>query len=1487
MPCRSISHQQSARALEDITDLRIPEEFLPIDATEQITVPPSPPIFKNWVVSQITHARDLFQKQNYMQALMVIDKAKEHGYMREFVTDRSLAPYQTLHHLQDLYLVEYCCRLVCAHEAQLDNVDILETLRYLNTSVLQQIRSVQAPKQSDHKTTFRLYQDPLIDYTLAILTRSWALISLEDEAFMSSRSASSSPSSYSQKLSADRAALASAALPFLKAIVVRRLFPSNTSMLQDMTTTHGSSFNLRTAILEMCLSADNQMSAMQWIWLWERRDRKDWLDLWSQLEMRHWLAARFLQSSRPDWTMDLFRLVGRASRTPHFWLQDLLGTISHMELSSSWSSSVDSPLKMILRLSEVDINTFDKKKQYYKMEDRKRLEHLESWLAGLQDINVMHVHRSFRHLSVEQQLWREMAMVGVLSNALSSEDITHSIGADILAVVDPSTFPVLHNYMEDFPPAASSPAHYHDTLTEYLEDRLARGVGNEPTSISFGEGVQKASILLHRIIQGLMSHYRPDDASSQQLVNIYRKFLHDLSHHAAFRLGHLGLISHVAEIKFRALYGDHVWKKTVSIRAKATCGRQGDETWKSLKMTSIPEAQEFMAHHMRSRLGRMCARKVEVSGSPLTRWEGRLSGWFMALAETHVTAGRMARNLNGFSQLVPGVHAYDEALSTLLEDGELEMAAALHSHGHRLFDDARVERGASSDFALNEKISETGELGRLIHALATSDQDPKHLELAQWIFDQHLNKERAVWLDSERVLGGKLCEQPQVLDIRMVTDLIGAWSRRAEFSQARHLVEAMWAQGMEPNMVFYNTLLKSLVDLTPYAQQGIGRRTMGGGKQSGMREIGREMMVRQLITSRDLFHNIDDGSGSSSNRSITRANMGDGGSLDDAAMADRLRSKLDDGWDLFQNVIRKASELSSENSSKSTIELPVNGLDASVMVKSLIAQTGSSSSLSSSFASSSDVFESVPSTESQAGQFRPDAYTFSILLGVYARRGEIESIPELFVEMKSLGLEPDIVICRLLANAFAKRRDLKALDRVIQEARARQLEPGLYCMNMVLDCLVEMEVSASKIREALDRMVEGVLWEDVAGEPEELDLQLDLDEETEIPVRRFGVGPHRSYPHSPPSRQGQQTNTEKQRNGTSPLRAMTDSSSPARLSPSSSSNTAANQGVNAVTMTTLIKFHTRKGDLRSAQDLLQLMAQVGFVPDRRAYILLLGASIRKQDVATGLETIRAMRTLSKELPDAKAWKGLLRVAMEMETSRKLLMSQTKQQQQKPVIHVLKELAVVLDEIERTRKNAVVLATGPLGSTAAKETGRGGTDRAEGKDGVRHSTRDYLREVLTSSWISTSSSSQSLENNNQVKGRNGLLRRLLNHLLREPYVMSDIPEGRQSQEEEVLRTCAGTHVDPGLVADRTEESRDEIKQRCKQAIWLVRLVEDSGIGLGSRWKLDVVVPMIQALTGQQDPDAIVRQLSGGRRGRRRPSRKSTTRRKSCSEGSKKS
>ncbi|KAG0033886.1 hypothetical protein BGZ82_005954 [Podila clonocystis] len=1247
-----------------------------------------------------------------------------------------------LYYLQDLRLVEYCCRLALAQEAAPTGVAVVEIMQQLNSSVLSSIGSIKSSPKAPFRTTFQLDQDPLIDQTLTVLASAWKDLEGDLGSYSPSRSGPLSD------FSPVHSAFASAALPFTQALLDRKLFPGTTDSRQ--------------LVLDFLLSAHEHQKAIQWIWFWDRRDRKDWLAQWGGTDIKHNLTAVFMHSDRPDLILDLFRLSHNATSDSHQWIRNLLVTLDSLQQHQDVASSRS--LAHILYLADLDLRAFSAKRDYNLKDSRKRSDIQYLWLESLQDpaLSVRSDETIF-----EQHLWRDMAMVGVLAREMLPEDIFRIVGPDMVASIKS-----LCLTYTDGTRSVEREGAYSDDLTRFLS-RMATKDRSSTTKDLSAELKESAPEILKLAIQETMASFRSKtEYHHEDVIRSYRTILHEVAHQTALRIGHLGLISHVSEVMFRTMNPEHIWSKTLDANQERT--RQlGGPTSMGSDLATIPEVRDFIHNTIRGDLAKMLAKAILFTDSRARYRKGQLSDWYMTIADSSILCRHMARALQAYGEVKSRSQAFEQAMWTLLQDQEYDLAAAFHIHVHNL---------TQSDVPPSTKPTRASDLGKLVSALAGSEQDLKHLEMAQWIVDKHVARESMNSLD--------VPASSKVIDIHTVTELVGAWARRAEFGRARAVVETMWSYNIEPNMVFYNTLLQALVDLTPVSKHGY--RTLGGGKRQGMRELGRDLMVRDLLKSlsssnyqdKDMFWNRP------------------GPLVEDTFEPEP--SELNQGWDLFHQVVSKASEQSSQGWS-----VFGRDLDGPQLLKNMILQPSERSPVGTKSSVHQD-------KESKDSQFRPDAYTFAILLGAFARRGEIEAISELFVQMKRLGLEPDLKICGILAAAFAKKGDLNSVERVVQEAKSRNMNLGLHLTNIVLNSLVETDVPAVKIRQVLDRMMSLA-----SGDDSDKDHHLERMVDRSMDAFDGPSISSRLHSSSPNPNLGPEKDT---------------------------------LALDPVTFTTLVKYHTRRNNLHVAQEIFETMVQAGFVPDHHVYSLLLSTCIRLQDVSSGLTTVRAMRTHSGLFPDAKAWKGLLRCAMEVE-QREMVTSKSSQvasfdscpkDASGPVMSVLSELSQVISELSRAQSMSRLPLSLSAASGVRKAATRGGEERMEEDGGHEEQdepsqlllssdlSKEYLMRILTSSWISLPKGNRREESermkNMEVKRGTGLLRRLFDHIL---------PEEQPLQDDKT-----------GVQASKKPAPTREQEERMAHAIWLVHFVESCGIELGGVWRWATVGSRVQKLTGEE-------------------------------------
>ncbi|KAF9427454.1 hypothetical protein BGZ94_004869 [Podila epigama] len=1452
---------------------------------------------KNWVLSQITEARDLFSNQMYTHSLKVAQNARQHPYMAaiDSLSQQGTSVMAIHYHLQDLRIIEYCCNIASLQETGSSGMAMVEMMQQLNDSVLSFAGNARSSVKAEFRTSFNLNQDPLVNHTLAVMSKAWKDLDRDMDSHSPSRSGLQSD------FSPAHSTFATAAFPFIQVLLGRNLFP-------------GTTVESRQLVLDLLLLSRKHHKAMEWIWLWNRRDRADWMAHWGKSDVKHNLTSLFMHSKRPDLILDLFRLVHGNTGESHQWLRLLFVSLDSLQQHQNVASS--RTLAHIFFLSDLDTRAYLLKRKYYKNDARKRADIQLQWLETLQDPALsIQVEEN----TLEHHLWRDMAMIGVMAREIIPEDITHFVETFVTPLIDPTNslrYALSGERVDD-----GARDEYTDSLTRFLERKASKSSkssnGDKDGSSSALRGSlsedlflepqsvnESAPLLLKKVVQNTMALFRSESGAYHiDAITIYRTLLQDVAHQCFLRRGHLGLVSHITELLFRAEHPEHIWAKTLQAVDQGWSGHsshssiadveklrhssqnnRAKEGWSdfsshnrsvivgepgSEQLKALPGVRDFIRRVIRPDLARMIAKSALLADPSVHYRRGQLSKWYMAMADSSLLCRDMAKVLNHGTKLKPTSRAYDKAFWTLLQEQEYDLAASLHIHVHDLTTSVsgicRTIDVASTDFDPTKLPPAPAPhmLGRLVAALATSERGVQDLELAQRIVDRHVEIEKAIAALPKRMnIEGRnvaietavsdsqrhtdkvdgIIPRPKVIDIQTITQLVGGWSRRAEFSKARAAVDLMWSFGITPSMIFYNTLLQSLVDLTPIVRPG--RRTVGGGKHKGMREMGRELMVKDML--RWAQQREEDGRPQSGRLPKFGA------------------SSIDQGWDLFHEVVSRASD---RHYSLPGMLKYDHGVDGPLLLRELMMRpvnarrkggdfdrfgelfrpcASSSLAFPSSSPSSPDRHVNMEQNSPRDGEFRPDAYTFAILLGAFAKRGEIGAISELFVQMGRQGLEPDVVIINILVNAFVKRGDFKAVERVVLEAKNRNMDLGLHLTNTVLNSLVEMDVPADRIRHVLKRVA--------------LLNSRRFDDSEEVAGGASWLGTRLS------STLGHSKGEEEEE---------------------------ADLPLDSVTYTTLVKYHTRRNDLFAAQEVFETMIGSGFVPGPAVYSLLLATCIRLQDVSSGLDIIRAMRTQSRLYPDAKAWKGLIRCAIEVEQSERMenrrqyarlranmgsssssmrsstgrsfaadaspaTLSEPRSEEATrkaayirdagPVMAVLAELKHVVGELNRTRRSSVSLV--PLLMNDRDQDQDQDQDKkatlsaSQGsmlcqKMASKELGKEYLLRVFTGAWISHPKSTLKKDERHdeidmishaEVKGRNGLLRRLVDHFL-------------QSHEMDEV--------------DRPLYGKEDAIARGMRAVWLIRFLESNEIWLGRQWKWIVVGTRVQELTGDDPRDVRLR------------------------------
>ncbi|KAF9584791.1 hypothetical protein BGW38_005162, partial [Lunasporangiospora selenospora] len=1401
IPSRTFSLHQSGRTIDDITDTRLIGEPAPATPAKSHSITQSssstPVFIKNWLSTQLTGICDLYQDREYQKALTLINQVRTHENMDLIPNcDSHIYSAKVIRwRLQDLGLVEYCCRLAMACDSGAETHEVVELLQYMNAT-LDPIAEHDKQLRASLKTAFLQPLDPILDRALVQLNSLWLRYLPENEK------GGTHDVDLPTNLSHVRLSLATSAAPFLRAIIDRQLFASATTSSTSAQTLSGAievqTHDPREMVLKVFLTLKDQHSTAQWIKIWNKVDPKDWANRWTQLDIKRDLTSEFIHSDRPDWIMDLFRLHHTTAGSSHRWLMDLLATIvrSQAELGANVEpkSGEIISLTRLLKLYDLDSATFQLKKDFYG-ESWKRRDHTHSWLEGLQDPEITaFVDRA----TIEGLLWREMGMAGILSGHMLPEDVLASVEPGIARTITKST-PFSTTKPRCGEISESGASSYEDTLTQYLYEKTVNVsdtslLGSSPASRKEKAASLKAADMLRSAIQEMMTLSAPSTQDQlTQAVQSYGHLLNDVARRIALRIGHLGCISQVEEIRFRSLYPKEEGSSSqlpISLPFVA-------------QPPSLDKEKRFAESSLKSLLARMCATSLIPEDSSKTRWIGQLSEWFKSTAGSSLQTRAMMEYVAQGDSMTPWSWAYTQALWTLVREQEMDLAIGLHSHTYKLgdtsptpFKNSHIQGGTVDHSAL---VPTASDLGKFVHAILVSDDGTRRLEQAQWVVDQHLDK---------RMLAKSLSPKQKirrVVDVQLTTELAGAWARRANFIAVRKIVQIMHSNSIQPNMIFYNTLLKAMLDLTPSPRPG--RRTMAFGKQNGMRELGRELLIKEMLQNNTLA-TIPEGSGSSLHRKSY---------------------PLHDGYQLFR-------ELAFPELAQGQLPQLAQNPDPLLLLKDLILKS----------------IVRADERDPKDGGFKPDAFTYSILLSAFARRGGIESISEIYSKMSIAGVKPDKAICTILASAFAKKGDFKSLRRIISEARSQNIVPGNYLTNIVLNGLVETNAPLSAIRDTLNAVIS-----------------------LQNPDRKSRKSTEAGTP--PVLAQGQEQESH-------PWALQ-----PFRGQSLITSLSLSEDMVDVVTFTTLIKLYTNQNDLQSAHEVLLAMVQRGIAPNPVTFVQLLSVCIRVQDAQAGLSIVKLMRTYgARQGLDAKTWKGLLRTALHQESfttflnSRKHSLSRARQSSQvvesqlndgtvkdqmvptedsSPVISVLKELADAVNEL------------GVLQPRPSFDYGMTSLDEPEKskQDGGMPVSRKYLLDVFSSSWIRAPKPKLTKEQQEitgkakypELKGKNGLLRRLLDHLLRDNEFSGKRVEHYEFSKTRASNSRKGQVKNP-QVESMTEimlsEEQENTEERCRQAVWLLRLFEDSGIELGTRWKADVVGQKIQRLTGWES--SIIQEMIRG-------------------------
>ncbi|KAG0255584.1 hypothetical protein DFQ27_006192 [Actinomortierella ambigua] len=1204
--------------------------------------------------------------------------------------------------------------------------------------------------------------------------------------------------------------------------IALQLLPDRTSAILQ--------YGPRVHVLDYLFARREAERAMAWIWLWDKIDAVDWRQQVVTEQQRASLHTRFADVDREDFVLDVSRMLNKSYMPMSGMgtnLEGARGLKTPVRLFSPESVAGcfeiaryhQQPLSELLRIHQLDKDRFGSKSFLYgNIQTDKKMDLLSSWTEGILSQRSLK-SRASRAMTgaadYPESLWRELAMVGMLSSELTVEDVVLATGIS-----------------------------RHDTVKTH-GDVVGCGEGRyQDALVTFVESlpVTDARLLLGVAIRKTMS---PIEAiSAEDKTEDYRMLLQGIIHQVVTRLQHRGLISHALELRFRAACAHDEallsrvdsavirWRTArVADRLRHQQHRQHNNAHQQQQsnVSSSPQVQSFLANVIEPRLARMCALAAMQSKKSDAVVDGRnvsprvsssdfFSEWFTTMAEWSPCAGPMLRFLETPNKhLLPTTTAYRVALNSLLQGGELDMAVALHLCAYDL-----VGTSVSQVDKKQHHFPPSEEILHLIDHL-TQGQSIAYVERAQWIVDHHLRREKRRQQLSFRDRQPANEHFSQILDTAIISSLVRGWISHGDFGRVQEQAEKMRQYGLQPNKYFYSSFLKALVDLEPTVHND---RLVGGGDGQA-RQVGRQIAVHHMLQTRYL--------------------EGQSQMLSPTASSHYIPTALDEGWRILFQIIREQEERHAKilgctdpsvakgwssadpnrftsmeqrtSSLRGGAEASVTGLDR---MKSLVHQMARATF----HGDDSQTARADPSTaNTQGSRFQPNIHIFSILLDAYSRRGNTEAILELLADMTKLGMEPNEVVYTILANAFAKSKNLRVMDQVIRKAEQSGVDTGRYMYNIALNTMVKMKASSEKIHEFLQQMARR------DQKQQENDTFAGID---------YSTSPRQAAAHSsdmdPPS---------------NPF-----------------------QGLDQVTLSTLMSYHVDRDDADSADQILRTMTSAGFVPDKSMYFLVLGARIQQHHTLAGLDLLRFMRMHSRHTPDSRAWKGLLTCAMEeqvrldreqdrlrrqgrrsvsVQGGNKHHHDQQSRQQQSasleehvgvgPVEGAPLAHKVASNIPSPASESLVVKVLQDLWTTVDRFESRSILQPLTGNERLpwtsrrrdKSSQEQYVRDVFASSSWMTLDQAETKElaawmqggtNNrrssivkivepNDGKGRHGLLRRILDHLLRD---------------------------------DRcTPAARQDVERRCYEALWVVRQVEQHGLSLGDKWKWQVVGRQIERLT----------------------------------------
>mmetsp|Transcript_11511 Transcript_11511/g.35152 ORF Transcript_11511/g.35152 Transcript_11511/m.35152 type:complete len:539 (+) Transcript_11511:57-1673(+) len=255
------------------------------------------------------------------------------------------------------------------------------------------------------------------------------------------------------------------------------------------------------------------------------------------------------------------------------------------------------------------------------------------------------------------------------------------------------------------------------------------------------------------------------------------------------------------------------------------------------------------------------------------------------------------------------------------------------------------------------------------------------------------------------------------LDVVAFSIVMHAYGKAGRGQEAERLMGEMIQQGIKPNAVTFNTLLRCLIQVENFTRFWYWRSEMQVMKVSDS-DVTRSILIEAYLRS----HNLEGAEGMLKKmiqkRQMVKAEMlvrvmDEYASIGDVAGVERCRQLFDeagvDMGDYAFNVMLKAFwEIR----------------DAEGMMRT--------------------------SQMMRVLRVKPTAVTFTTLMKACASRGDVRRVRKCFGQMFRAGIKPDVVAYNTLLHALRISRDLRGAERAYKQMLSDNVEPDVVTFNTMM-----------------------------------------------------------------------------------------------------------------------------------------------------------------------------------------------------------------------------------------------------------------------------------------------------------------------------------------------------------------------------------------------------------------------------------------------------